>query len=80
MSPGTPRGPSVTPPAILAQRPEFARSMVMRRVALGLTQHQLAEKAGIAESSIAAYEIGGHGLKPGPNSRRKIMQALGWTE
>ena len=73
-------GPSVTPPHILAARPEFAREMATRRVALGMTQYQLAAKAGIAASSVAAFELGGHGLKPGPNSLRKIKAALSWTE
>ena len=74
----SPRGPSATPPEVLARRPEFARQMVTRRVALGLTQEALANLAKVPYSSVAAYEVGV--VRPGPISKAKIMRALAWEE
>lgn len=74
---GGPRGPTLIAHDALAQRPAFARDMTERRIALGLSQYDLALASGVPQSSIAAYEVGV--IRPGPNSLRKIQAALGWT-
>lgn len=50
-------------------------AVVIRRSELGLTQKQLAAKAGVAERTVQNLEAGTH---PQPLIRGKIEKALGW--
>ena len=63
---------------MLAARAPFAREMTERRIALGLSQMDLAKLARVPQTSIAAYEIGV--IRPGPTSLSKIKAALAWTD
>ena len=49
-----------------------------RRLELGLTQKELAEKAGVADTTISAMECGLN--DPIWQTRQKIRKALGWDE
>jgi transcriptional regulator with XRE-family HTH domain len=53
----------------------MARLRVLR-LNLGLTQTELAEKAGVARYTVARLEAG-EGKRPFPSTRRKIAEALG---
>lgn len=53
---------------------EWAASVRRRRIALGLTQGELAEAAGICERGIRDYELGD--AHPRDDTRAKIERAL----
>lgn len=50
-------------------------AVVIRRSELGLTQKELAARAGVAERTVQNLEAG---TRPQPLIRGKIEQALGW--
>lgn len=72
----TKSGPQPVHPEVLAKRPAFAREMYERRIALNLTQREVAQRAGIPPESVAAYEVGA--INCGPNSLLKLKRALEW--
>jgi transcriptional regulator with XRE-family HTH domain len=62
--------------ALKEQRPfeEFARLVIGRRMALGLTQEELAERMGTSHSVISRLESGRHSVSLA--TMRKLAQAL----
>lgn len=75
---GGSRGPILISQEVLAGRTPFAREMTERRLAAGLSQMDLAKKARVPQTSIAAYEVGV--IRPGPTSLSRIKAALSWTD
>lgn len=71
------RGPYLTPPELLVERPAFAIELTQRRVAAGLTQRELSALASIDTGYISAYENGR--LSPGPDHRSRLRKALEWA-
>jgi transcriptional regulator with XRE-family HTH domain len=68
-----PRGPAVLCLACLSGRPgaPFAERLKAHRLAAGLTQAELARRAGLAKESIGKYERG-H-ARPGPKSLARVL-------
>ena len=64
--------------AVMTANREKAAPYVERRVALGLTKKELAEKAGLAVSTIRGMEAGR--CAPCWETRQKIRKALGMPE
>lgn len=71
-----PQGPRPPLRRVLEGRTPFARELTERRLALELTQKEVAQRAGIPPESLSAYEVGI--LRPGQVSMLKIKGALGW--
>jgi DNA-binding XRE family transcriptional regulator len=61
--------------AAQAYRKKIGQAIRQKREALGLTQEQLAEKAGLLQSHISRLEIGMHA--PTKNTIDRLAQALG---
>jgi DNA-binding XRE family transcriptional regulator len=61
-------------PLDLADRPAWAQSVVVARCGLGLTQRQLADRAGMHQETLCDYETGM--LKAGPRVRARVERAL----
>ena len=68
-------GPTLIHPDVLAARTPFARAMTERRIALFMSQPDLATATNVPGSSIAAYEVGV--IRPGPRTRAKLEAVLG---
>ncbi len=73
--PGFRKGPSLTPPEVLAARTPFARALITARIEHRYTQLDLAKVSHVPAASISAYEIGVE--RPGPRSRAKLEAVLG---
>lgn len=65
-------------PRGLADRPDWAVEVIATRCALGLSQRQLADRAGIFQDQLSKYETGR--WNPGPKMRARIAAALAEIE
>lgn len=62
---------------ILAHNPEaLAAQLRLLRFRRGLTQEELAESAGIAQTTVSRYETGG--VTPGIWALQQMLEALGY--
>jgi len=57
------------------RRRNAAAAAIARRAELGLTQEELATKAGVAPRTVTYFEAG---RWPNPHTRARIERALGW--
>jgi DNA-binding XRE family transcriptional regulator len=62
-------------PARQAIRATLARSIIRRRLSAGMSQKELAEKAGVAPETLSRIESGKH--RPQTATLDKIAEALG---
>ena len=70
-----PHVPVPRSPEQLAARPDWARSLYLRRIARQMTLQDLSDATGIHLTALSRYECGG--IRPGPLNASRIEAVIG---
>lgn len=76
---GAPRGgPTLRRPEDIADRPAWARDMLLSRLGAGLTLAEVARRSGIDIPTLSQYENAHR--RPGPLNERRVLDAIAGIE